>query len=1773
MLHRCLRRRAGGGAGGGGKGRRSGEPRHGRNGHKLTHASKKPHGCQFCDKSYSDARSLRRHYENAHPDEYESWCFLSRAAEEGDATIVEAVAKMTQLSTSSCSTTNGASGAATLAQQLVAAKEAGNCVVTFILIIVTSLVVANQGPASRAALAFLAPVAHSTSDEPLVNAVRAYLLNSNNCVDVSNFFILASSDRSSPWLPNNGGGGCGSGRTSPVISDHLKAVLMALPLEEPRVVACTVCPRRFKNQSALNGHMRLHGGYGLNNVGSTSSSSSVSSGKRSQPSQQPPSPPLGPLPSSSSRAAATKPKKHLSSTHDRPMGDIILRDLSEGNQLPRPEDPSVFDWSATPTTATTTMTTPASEADTSQSQRRTPSPQPHCSSTKANLHSLRNLGLTSPGVEAPSPMNTSLVNSQWSARHAPGLLQQQQQSSFNPALTKERFPGVPMFPSTQSPFSLPEVTSITESSSGSYPPTAPSRLSSSLPRLHSDLQCVGDCSATCRQEENASHFAPNPPPPLPAYPALRKRAPFGQQQQQQQFRAAPGLAWFQPQHPQIGDRVESDLLFSSVASNLRLMETQPIGTTAFRDQGLSSVFPNPHPGRYISRLTPAPSSPSSSSSSSRLFHSAYPSQQRLPGSKFDPLAAFCAAAAVAVSGDPVFSQAGFFPGYSTAETSGPQPHYSPITPASSGFSSSTSAPAFTFPPSEALLSTTSPPLPPPPPVSQKNKEFYTQSMQFVCPPRSSPFGEPASQPSKWVPPPPPSVEPFMSSSPSITPAAQFSPHRQRSHQHSQVYQVHGRTPLYPSADQQDVKQETPTAFPSPVAPHFAQQTPVYDQQRHPVGSGPRSVCCGNISADGFMLFSGCVNSGLFAHACVISCRSVMRHPMTPQHHAYAGHPRAYSYTSTTTHAAYSVPIMSSQERVFFPDDLDPLLALESDEDYGRPTTPKVDTVPPLHQQQQQRHQQQPYEQIQLSSVPSHKYQSTAQLAQPVSVLLSDEPSVFRNPQAPPPSVKKQKRKPAPIIIPSSAHRLNASRLRSPRLWTVSSVGGPTANASVKNDLLSGLLEPPPYTPPPMLSPNRRGSGLFSSIARNRRTLAICSAAAAVGTFRPRNTPVPIRRASPAPPKSAPAFVKNASYFSQDINPKVCLLDLIGPLFWGSRSRVLNLIPFSMSQRNSWMFVFVYPSVLRRWVCYPALCSLRNIQTLINDQAGGGIDGNSDRLNGLGAATRAIMRTVEDIGGKDQAKPKSLFFGEDEDDLDGLVVVSRRRDTPDTEEAKSNSPGGASTGTSRSFSSCCCSPVRHTVDVDVEEEDEDDIVEDIGVPSNFEPKINIGPAYQVEVPEFVEGSCEPPYQNDSRAYEVLLWHPKNIDESDPKTEESLANLMNLARSSVVRNCGLNMEYTFHLLCKFQGDFETTLRALLHESFTIFDRVYSETEYWTTEEIEKFQSSLRRHDKDFHHVSAELRAYGMNKSVKACVEFYYVWKRMNTPHEVNRYRGRIQRRVVPTRSERLLLEEPQPSSDLCDLADLDNHGSFDLGMQALEVDASSDGTTYNLRRKHTNGGGSDILSEIPPNVVSFPFQEGNFPCRHCGRSFAKVKSRNAHMKCHGASAARATTAKKRFYCKSGNGRRVGFCATRCVKLPRRFVASGVKCSENCIAKYNELKLKKTCRFILFKIDGEKEITVDQVGCRDCTFENFKEELNKLRGDARYAVLDFEPEANKSDLVFVTWIPSDATVRTRMLYASSVDALKAHLTGFKGVVQITDPDDLSVEHFLSCLPASRA
>lgn len=129
-----------------------------------------------------------------------------------------------------------------------------------------------------------------------------------------------------------------------------------------------------------------------------------------------------------------------------------------------------------------------------------------------------------------------------------------------------------------------------------------------------------------------------------------------------------------------------------------------------------------------------------------------------------------------------------------------------------------------------------------------------------------------------------------------------------------------------------------------------------------------------------------------------------------------------------------------------------------------------------------------------------------------------------------------------------------------------------------------------------------------------------------------------------------------------------------------------------------------------------------------------------------AAMRATTPELTEDEGCRVSKP--LFFGDEDDEFTSMLsaaegsggIASGRKDTPDTEEANAHSPhrngiaatiaataANATTNVSHcsSSSSCyCCSevsPVRPRVGEDEDEdESEDDIVEDIGVPSNFEP---------------------------------------------------------------------------------------------------------------------------------------------------------------------------------------------------------------------------------------------------------------------------------------------------------------------------------------------------------------------------------------------------------------------------------------------------------------------
>ena len=102
----------------------------------------------------------------------------------------------------------------------------------------------------------------------------------------------------------------------------------------------------------------------------------------------------------------------------------------------------------------------------------------------------------------------------------------------------------------------------------------------------------------------------------------------------------------------------------------------------------------------------------------------------------------------------------------------------------------------------------------------------------------------------------------------------------------------------------------------------------------------------------------------------------------------------------------------------------------------------------------------------------------------------------------------------------------------------------------------------------------------------------------------------------------------------------------------------------------------------------------------------------------------------------------------------------------------------------------------------------------------------------------------------------------------------------------------------------------------------------------------------------------------------------------------------------------------------------------------------------------------------------------------------------------------------------------------------------------------------QFIIFKItDDKKFITIDAKGEKGASFEDFTKTLPD--GECRYAVLDVEINtksgATTNKLIFVAWSDDNASVKPKMLYASSKDAIKKALTGINDEYQATERGDL--------------
>ncbi|KAJ3389870.1 cofilin [Chytriomyces hyalinus] len=151
----------------------------------------------------------------------------------------------------------------------------------------------------------------------------------------------------------------------------------------------------------------------------------------------------------------------------------------------------------------------------------------------------------------------------------------------------------------------------------------------------------------------------------------------------------------------------------------------------------------------------------------------------------------------------------------------------------------------------------------------------------------------------------------------------------------------------------------------------------------------------------------------------------------------------------------------------------------------------------------------------------------------------------------------------------------------------------------------------------------------------------------------------------------------------------------------------------------------------------------------------------------------------------------------------------------------------------------------------------------------------------------------------------------------------------------------------------------------------------------------------------------------------------------------------------------------------------------------------------------------------------------------------------------------------------------------KAPIGF-SSGVGADDACVNLFEEMKLRRKYAFIVYKIDGD-QIVVDMALTAEesaalgseASYEKFIAQMPE--GEGRYGVFDFEyntgSDGIRNKLVFFLWAPDTARIKSRMLYASSKQAIRLRLNGINTEIQCTDPAELSFESVFEKLAPSDA
>uniref|UniRef100_A0A158Q2L9 C2H2-type domain-containing protein n=1 Tax=Dracunculus medinensis TaxID=318479 RepID=A0A158Q2L9_DRAME len=248
-------------------------------------------------------------------------------------------------------------------------------------------------------------------------------------------------------------------------------------------------------------------------------------------------------------------------------------------------------------------------------------------------------------------------------------------------------------------------------------------------------------------------------------------------------------------------------------------------------------------------------------------------------------------------------------------------------------------------------------------------------------------------------------------------------------------------------------------------------------------------------------------------------------------------------------------------------------------------------------------------------------------------------------------------------------------------------------------------------------------------------------------------------------------------------------------------------------------------------------------------------------------------------------------------------------------------------------------------------------------TDSEPHINTGPAFQAKVKK---------------------WAHREITDEEraaiPDRDDAVFDLEAyelLACSQAVPRPGRNKELALHLLMENKGNIQAAVMDLMKcdildwEQYPIiYNSTYADTVPWLPEEILSFQDAIYKSEKDFHQVAIDLG----NKTVKQCVEFYYMWKKA-CPDDYRKLRN--------LRRKRQLLEMQQKNNEIA---------SSLRKASTVRFGEANDANNFTS---------NPVLVESLPRTSkkgAQPSADGYFHCRLCDKYFEKVKSLNAHMKSH-------------------------------------------------------------------------------------------------------------------------------------------------------------------------------